>query len=557
MAIIGAGPSGLAAARFLAVSGVAVTVFEAKDRAGGMSALAPAFRVPQAALASDVERIAALGVEVRLNEPVSIAPGDLLDRGFDAVYIACGFPSDAPLTGVTGLETEGVFGALDVLERVAEGRPPRLGPRVLVVGGGNTAVDAARTALRLVGGPVSVLYRRTRAEMPADAEEVADLLAEGVVLMELVSPVAVVASGGRVAGVDCVRNRLGHPGPDGRHRPIPMPETRFHIAAESLVLAVGQQAPHGLFPAILTQDLSGRILVDPATGVTNLPNVFAGGDASRGPATIIEAVADGRGAAAAICSRLGVPFCETPLPGAEESTSDALSKARLRRGRRADPHAPQRLPVEKRHGFALITSSLSDADARAEAERCLQCHLFCDKCIDVCPNRSNVGYSVEPMDAEAPVLDLATGLAIGTEPVHFGQSRQILHIADLCNECGNCATFCVHSGKPFADKPRLFLSRAAFDEAAGPAIFVAPDELLAKDATGERSHLVSNADGFSYTDPHLSVRLTPTLNVEEARVLVRGVGVRPSARAVELAVLWRGLLASAPHVVAARSKGES
>jgi putative selenate reductase len=404
---------------------------------------------------------------------------------------------------------------------------------------------------------VSVLYRRTLAAMPADAEEVADLLAEGAVLIELVSPVAVVASGGRVAGVDCVRNRLGHPGPDGVRRPIPMPETRFHIAAESVVLAVGQQAARGLFPATLTQDLGGRILVDPATGATSLPNVFAGGDASRGPATIIEAVADGRRAAAAICSRLGVPFCEPPLPGAEEPTSDPLSKARLRRGRRADPHAPQRLPVEKRHGFALITSSLSDADARAEAERCLQCHLFCDKCIDVCPNRSNVGYSVEPMDAEAPVLDLATGLAIGTERVRFGQSRQILHIADLCNECGNCATFCVHSGKPFADKPCLFLSRAAFDETAGPAIFVAPDELLAKDATGERSRLVSTGDGFSYTDPHLSVRMTPALTVEEARVLVRGVGARPAARAVELAVLWRGLLASAPHIVAARSKGES
>ncbi len=558
VAVIGAGPSGLAAAGFLAVSGVAVTVFEAKGRAGGMPALAPAFRIPQAALASDVERIAALGVEIRLGEPVSTPPGDLLGRGFDAVYIACGFPTDAPLAGVTGLETDGVFGALDLLDRLAEGRPPFLGPRVLVVGGGNTAIDAARTALQLVDGPVSVLYRRTRAEMPADAEEVADLLAEGAVLIELVSPVAVVASSGRVAGVDCVRNHLGHPGPDGRRRPIPVPETRFHIAAESPVLAVGQQAADGLlFPTILTRDLGGRILVDPTTGATSLPNVFAGGDTTRGPATVIEAVADGRRAAAAICSRLGVPFCEPPLPDEAETAPDALSKARLRRGRRADPHAPQRLPVEKRRGFALITSSLSDADARAEANRCLQCHLFCDKCIDVCPNRANVGYSVEPMEVEAPVLDLATGLAIGVERVRFGQSRQILHVADLCNECGNCATFCVHSGKPFADKPRLFLSRAAFDEAAGPAIFLAPGELLAKDAAGATSRLVSTDHGLSYTDPHLAVRLTRTLEVAEASVLVRGVGTRPSARAVELAVLWRGLLASAPHVVAARSKGES
>ena len=161
------------------------------------------------------------------------------------------------------------------------------------------------------------------------------------------------------------------------------------------------------------------------------------------------------------------------------------------------------------------------------------------------------------MEVEAPVLDLATGLAIGVERVRFGQSRQILHVADLCNECGNCATFCVHSGKPFADKPRLFLSRAAFDEAAGPAIFLAPGELLAKDAAGATSRLVSTDHGLSYTDPHLAVRLTRTLEVAEASVLVRGVGTRPSARAVELAVLWRGLLASAPHVVAARSKGES
>ncbi len=555
VAVIGSGPSGLAAANHLALSGIDVTVFEARDRAGGMPAIAPAFRIPRSAVESDIARIAALGVTFRFGSP-NAAPRALLENGFHAVYLAPGFAADAALDGVPGLEVDGVFGALDALRRVAENDPPNLGARVLVVGGGNTAVDAARTALRLAES-VSILYRRTRAELPADREEVDDFIAEGGALVELVSPVAGIAESGRLVAVDCVRNHLGHPGPDGRRRPIPMPETRFRIAADSLLLAIGQRvAPESLGSLIVTRGPNGEIVADPLTSATSQAGIYAGGDIVRGPSTIIEAAADGRRAAAAICATLDVPFREPSLLEPRDP-EERLARARRARSRKLDPQVPRRVPVGQRDGFGLVTSTLDESAARAEATRCLQCQLFCDKCIDVCPNRANLSYSIPAVDVEAPIVNLATGLTTGTEILRLTQPRQIVHLVDLCNECGNCATFCVHSGRPFADKPRLALSRAAFDHADGPIHLIERGALIGKDADGASWRLESTSDGFRYADTHLSVRLTSALRTASVRVLQRGVGTRSTARAIEAAVLWRGLRESPAWSLAERSKGES
>ena len=555
VAVIGAGPSGLAAANYLALSGIDVTVFEASGQAGGMPAIAPAFRIPRSAVDSDIARIAALGVTFRFGSPIA-EPGTLLDSRFHAVYAAPGFAADAPLDGVPGLEVDGVFGALDVLRRVAEHEPPDLGARVLVVGGGNTAIDTARSALRLADS-VSILYRRTRAELPADREEVADFVAEGGTLVELVSPVAGIAKSRHLAAVDCVRNHLGRPGPDGRRRPIPMPETRFRIATDSLILAVGQRvAPGSLGSLIVTRGPNGEVVADPFTGQTSVAGIYAGGDIVRGPSTIIEAAADGRRAAVAICAALGVPSREPALPEPRDP-AERLARARRTRSRKADPHVPRRLPVEERDNFDLVTATLDEPAARAEAARCLQCQLFCDKCIDVCPNRANMSYSIPPVDVEAAIVDLSTGLTIGTEPIRLTQPRQIVHVVDLCNECGNCATFCVHSGRPFADKPRVALSRAAFEKTDGPVLLIEGDALVGKDADGDTWRLESTSDGFGYADAHVSVRLTSSLRAVAIRVLQRGLGTRSTARAIEAAVLWRGLRESPVWSLVERSKGES
>ncbi len=554
VAVLGAGPSGLAAAHYLALSGIDVTAFETRSRAGGMPAIAPAFRIPRSAVESDVARIAALGVTFRFGSP-NATPQALLEEGFEAVYVAPGFALDATLDDVPGLEADGVFGALDVLRRVADGDPPHLGARVLVVGGGNTAVDAARTALRLAGG-VSLLYRRTRAELPADREEVDEFLAEGGTLVELVSPVAAIAESGRLAAVDCVRNHLGHPGPDGRRRPIPMPESRFRIPADSLILAIGQRVGETpLASLVVTRGPSGEIPADPASGKTSAPGIYAGGDIVRGPSTIIEAAADGRRAAAAICTALGVTFHDPALPEPPDSDGQ-LARARRARGRKAEPHVPHRLAVGPRHGFDLVTATLVESEARAEAARCLQCQLFCDKCIDVCPNRANASYSIPTIDTEAPIVNLATGRASDAEPLRITQPRQIVHVLDLCNECGNCATFCVHAGKPFADKPRLALSRSAFDAAEGPVLFIESDGLSGRDEDGGTWRLVRLRDGFRYSDARLSIDLAPSLRVTAFRALRRGRGVQSTARAIERAAIWRGLSESPLRRIADGTRGE-
>jgi putative selenate reductase len=554
VAVVGAGPSGLAAAHYLALAGVDVTVFEARTRAGGMPAIAPGFRIPRAAVESDVARIASLGVAFRFGAP-NAAPKALLEDGFQAVYVATGFALDAALDDVAGLEADGVFGALDILRRVADGDSTHLGARVLVVGGGNTAIDAARTALRLADD-VSLLYRRTRAELPADRDEVDEFLAEGGTLVELVSPVAAIAESGRLVAVDCVRNHLGHPGPDGRRRPIPMPETRFRIPADSLILAIGQRVDaERLASLVVTRGPNGEIVADPLRGKTSALGVYAGGDIVRGPATIVEAAADGRRAAAAICDALGVLYHDPVLPEAPDPEG-RLARARLARRRKTEPHVPRRLGTDQRRGFDLVTSTLSEPEARAEAARCLQCHLFCDKCVDVCPNRANATYSIPTIEIEAPIVDLATGRAVGAEPVRIAQPHQIVHVIDLCNECGNCATFCVHAGKPFADKPRLALSRAAFDAAEAPALFLEPDGLAGRDADGGEWRLVELPDGFRYTDARLSIDLSPSLRVTAFRVLKRDRGMNSTARAIERAALWRGLSKSPLRRIAEGTKGE-
>ena len=475
VAIIGAGPSGLSAAAFLALNGVATKIFEARDRAGGMAAVAPKFRLPDAVVQKDVDRIRALGVEIELNTEVTGPPESLLEQGFDAVYVATGFRKDAGL-GIEGLDGEGVHTALEFLKTVNAGEPPELGRAVLVIGGGNTAVDAARTAGRLTGRPATLVYRRTRDEMPADLEEIADLEVEGIRLETLVTPKRVVLEDGRVTGLACTRNELGEPGADGRRRPVEIAGSEFTLPADAVIAAIGQSADLAFLDGSAVKTAhSGKIEIDPETGRA-LDHVFAGGDAVRGPETIIAACADGRRAAEAICAEFGVTFhadpVETPEPNAEE-----LARIKRARARKSPQHRMEHLPAGKRGGFDLVDATFTETTARKEAERCLQCTTLCEKCVEVCPNRANVVYEVEPREVRLPVLACRDGelVVVREEVVRIEQRRQILHIDDFCNECGNCATFCVHQGRPYMDKPRLFLTEEAFLAAGDNAVFVEGD----------------------------------------------------------------------------------
>ncbi len=542
VAIIGSGPSGLAAAFYLAHSGIRATIFEAKERPGGMLAIAPQFRLPSAVVDSDINGIKDLGVNIRCNHKIEESPEALLDSGYSAVYVACGFVHDA-LLKIEGIETAGVIGALEFLNRQAQGDQTELGDRVIVIGGGNTAMDAARTAQRLTGIPTTVVYRRTQAEMPAEEEELHDLLMEGNRLEELSIPRRVLAENGRATGLECLKARLGKPDPDGRRRPVPIEGSEFIIPASTIILATGQQPDTSFLSksTIVARESDGGIDVQ-ETGQTSLEKVYAGGDITRGPAIIIAACADGRIAAADICNQLGVVFTAPELPAFQLDDLD-WGSLKASRVRQSAQHQPAFLDPAKRGGFDLVEATFTKDEAIAEAERCLQCQLLCDKCVDVCPNRANIGIRITPFESVLPLLEVVDGglQSAGSELVRISQSRQILHIDELCNECGNCATFCVHHGRPYRDKPRLFLDREGFEAESENAYWIDSNGISSRTG-GVTNRLAAAQDGqWIYETAGIRLTLASDFSVIDSHISNPVVGTISLRPAVEMAILLQAI----------------
>ena len=294
---------------------------------------------------------------------------------------------------------------------------------------------------------MTIAYRRTRKEMPADIEEIEAALDEGVRIVELCAPEEVLADGGRVSGLRCRRMRLV-PDPDGgRPRPVPTDET-FTLGADTLIVSIGQRVKAGFLPDAMT------LKADPHTSQTSLPNVFAGGDAVRGAATLINAVADGRHAAETILARLGLSAQAATATPSDERRPD-LDGLRIRQATRVmGPALPERSP-EDRLDFDPAIRTLTEEEAMDESRRCLQCDLVCNVCTTVCPNRANVALLSLPMPHPVQVA-VRDGDGVRVETLsnrRLEQSYQIVNIADACNECGNCATFCPSAGAPYRDKP--------------------------------------------------------------------------------------------------------
>jgi putative selenate reductase len=549
VAVVGSGPSGLAAAACLALSGVAVTVFEARDVAGGMLRVVPPFRLPSSIIERDIARIVELGVEIRLNARIDGPPEDLLGQAFEAVYLATGFQRDAPLR-VPGEDGPGVMPALRLLERSRRGERVDLGRDVVVVGGGDTAMDAVRTARRFTGRPVTLLYRRTRREMPAAPDELEGALEEGNVLDELVSPVEILRTEARVIGVRCVRNRLGDPGPDGRRAPVPVAGSEFIVPADTVIVAVGQLPELAFLDrSRVTRHRGGGVIIDAATRCAGLSGVFAGGDVVIEPGSIISACADGRAAAESICRHLGVSPVERPWPrpvvGDEEIA--ALKTTRARRIPRAQPSMR---PVGDRTGFELVEATLSEAAARDEARRCVQCTTFCDKCVEVCPNRANYTFTIRPVRWRLPVLGLVHGRvgALGHEDFIVSQTRQILHVDDFCNECDDCQTFCVHRGRPYADKPRLFLDGAAFGAETDNAFRIEGASIRRREA-GQDFCLTCRDGARTFEGGGLRVTLTESWEIVDATAAMTSGLPRSLRTAAEMALLFEGVTNTLPFLV--------
>jgi putative selenate reductase len=549
VAIVGGGPSGLAAAAFLALNGVRVTIFEARDVAGGMMRVVPPFRLPGEIIQRDIDRILALGVEIRLNTPVTGPPEELLRRGFDAVYLASGFQRDTPLR-VPGIEGPGVMAALQLLDHSRRGEPVDLGKKVVVLGGGDTAMDAVRTSQRFTGQPVTLLYRRTRREMPAAQEELEDVLEEGNVLEELVAPAEIVRQDGLVVGVKCVRNRLGDPGPDGRRSPVPIAGSEFVVPCDAVVVAIGQLPELAFLDGSgVARHKGGGVLVDHTTRCAGPEGVFAGGDVLIEPGSIISACADGRLAAEAICKHLSVPFAQTPWRPPTLSDRE-IADVKSARARRIPQVKPAMLPVGERRDFMLIESTFTDAEARAEGRRCVQCTTFCDKCVEVCPNRANYTFTIQPVRWALPVLGHVEGntRVVGQEAFHVLQNRQILHVDDFCNECDDCQTFCVHHGRPYADKPRLFLDAGLFAAEASNAFRIEGDTIRRREQ-GQESRLTLRDDVRIYENGAIRVTLSEDWRVIEATATPPFAGTRSLRPAAEMAVLYDGVTKTLPFLL--------
>ena len=320
VAVVGSGPAGLTCAYELVRFGHDVTVYEALPVSGGMLRVGiPEYRLPRNILDGEIAALEKAGVKIRTNMALGkdFTLDSLEGEGFNAVFVAIGAHKGQKL-GMPGEEGRGVIHGVEFLRELNLGRKPHVGENVVVVGGGDVAIDSARSALRLGAGRVTVVYRRTRAEMPAQELEIQAALAEGVDIIYLAAPVKVLLAGGRVRGLRCVRMELGAPDRSGRRAPAPLPESEFGIEADMVIPAIGQvvdMVTVGKGGAVKTK--GGKLAADPVTLANGPEGVFAGGDAVSGPRSAIEAIAAGRQAAESI-NRYLKTHPHTLSPGGRE-----------------------------------------------------------------------------------------------------------------------------------------------------------------------------------------------------------------------------------------------
>lgn len=413
VAIIGSGPAGLAAAYFLARSGMDVTVFEKRKALGGIVRFViPDFRIANQALYKDIRLICQYGVKFELGREITSLDA-LKSEGFQYILIATG----AWQPGHLNLEGDVPLNVIHFLEQFkSDPSVLNLGKNVAIIGGGNTAMDAARAAKRVPGVEnVYLVYRRTKRYMPADTEELELALKDGVLFKELLSPQQF-----KEGMLTCIKMNLGHPDASGRLQPIPT-EEKVNLPIDTLISAVGEKVDTDFFKMNgLPIDTKGFIIHDPFT-TELLSNTFVIGDARSGPSTVVSAIHDATLAAKTILKRENLIFSSIPTSTHSVRTDEVYSKK----------------------GILKTNGSVED-----ESIRCLECDKICECCVDVCPNRANVTLDVEG-------------------------KKQILHIDCMCNECGNCTIFCPYNSAPYRDKFTLFHTLEAFNSSTNSGLFVA------------------------------------------------------------------------------------
>jgi len=434
VAVIGAGPCGLSAAYFLAKAGFDVTVFDKSEKPGGtVQNIIPGFRLPQSAIDNDIELIKSAGVKFQLGikNSFSIDPGlrragklSRLQFTFFVVAIGTGKSIELKLEG----DNKNVIGAIDFLEQLKQKKLDFIpGENVVIVGGGNSAMDAARAAIRTPGVKnVSIVYRRTEKQMPADREELDAAKEDGVIFNQLLQPISI----DKNCRLKCQKIQLGESDSSGRKRPLPIENEFVTLNCDSLICAIGEKVDKEFLKQF-------GILDEKINSVeTKKENVFIGGDALRGPASVVEAIADGKAIAEKIIKKVGY---FAPKQSDSFHTNLDYDKSSL----------------IKRKG---IIQPAKNENIDDETKRCLACDTVCDKCVEVCPNRANISVKVPG----------------------FKNVSQIIHIDAMCNECGNCETFCPYNGAPYKDKFTLYWNEKEFTKSSSDGFFVQKNKIECK-----------------------------------------------------------------------------
>jgi NADPH-dependent glutamate synthase beta subunit-like oxidoreductase len=455
VAIIGAGPSGLSAANDLARLGYAVTIYESFPIPGGMLNVGiPPYRLSREAVRQAIEEVRRLGVEIITDTPVGKELTlENLRKEYDAVYIAAG-AHKAEKLGIPGEDLKGVIHGVTFMQRVNLEEKPEIGERVAVVGGGNTAMDTARSSLRLGAKEVFILYRRTREEMPVDPRELEQVEEEGIKIHYLTSPIQILSMDGeRVSGIRCIRNRLGEPEEDGRRRPIPIDGSEFNLDIDLLIPAVSQSPDISFLPEEIGLEISkwDRLKVNPETFETNVPGIFAGGDFVTGPRDVIRVIADGRKAALFIHSCLSGelfkkrPAYFTSVPEVEiDPDLERIPRQRI-----------DTVPVQERKSIDKeVELGFSKEAAVREAVRCLKCHLFtifdrtkcilCGGCVDICPKNCFRMARLDEIRGDEKLSTLVKSL-YGVPLEETDQSNlatAMIKDESRCIQCGLCVKRC-------------------------------------------------------------------------------------------------------------------
>ncbi len=406
VAVIGSGPAGLSCAYHLASMGYGVTIFESQPQLGGVLRYGiPSYRLPKDVLNQEIRNILSLGVEAKTNAGLGLRIKWKDLRGFDALFIATGAWKSMPL-GVPGEDAAGIMSGLEFLRKMNSGETVTLGPRVAVIGGGNTAMDTARSALRLGAKPL-IIYRRTKEEMPAWGEEITEAEEEAIEFIFLSSPVKILTENGRVKGIECVKNLLGPPGRDGRRQPQPIAGSNFTLPVSSVISSIGEIPDFSFLPQEM-QKSAGSLWVDEA-GATSLKKVFAGGDVTAQPRTVAYAIGSGKRAAIAIDATLRGREAHDALRGARWGEKGSLSMTRYQKGsgdglgeeivrfpdlntayfQRQPRRLMEKVSLSQRAAnFSEVTLGLSPAAALEEAKRCFNCGVcnLCHNCFLFCPD---------------------------------------------------------------------------------------------------------------------------------------------------------------------------